>query len=132
MLEKNFEFPLAKVQRFNWLLLLAMTVAGSALYTVEFAKAILAGGLLANISFICLRRDLLRIMNGPLGVAKARFFIKYYIRLAVLAVVLFFLVKYRAVHVVGLLVGLSTVALSISVTTAGVVTKIFFSAKEAT
>lgn len=132
LLEKNFEFPLDKVQGFNWLLLALMVVAGGALHTVDFAKAVLVGGLLANLSFICLRRDLLKVMSGPLEVAKVRFFVKYYSRLSVLAVVLFLLVRYRAVHVVGLLVGLSTVALSIGITTAGLVTKVFFKAKEAT
>jgi hypothetical protein len=125
------EFPLLTVQMSNWLLLLVL-VAGSWIFTTPFvAKGVLAGGLIANVSFIILKRDLSKIMAGPIHIAKVRFFLRYYVRLAVLAVILFLLVKYRAVHVVGLVTGLSTVVLSIGFTTAGLVKKYFFVAKEA-
>ena len=117
--------------RLNWLLLAAMTGAGGFFVSPYFAKGLFIGGLLANISFILLKKDITRVLSGPLNAAKGRFFIKYYIRLTVLALILFFLVKYSAVHLVGLVVGLSTVVISIGITVAGAARKVALTAKEA-
>lgn len=124
-------FPLDRMGRLNWLLLAAMTAAGGLFFTPYFAKGVFIGGLIANISFILLKKDITRVLSGPLTAAKGRFFIKYYIRLAVLAIILFFLVRYKAVHLVGLLVGLSTVVISIGIMVAGAARKVALTAKEA-
>jgi hypothetical protein len=124
-------FPLDKMGRMNWLLLAAMTAAGGLFVSPYFAKGLFMGGLIANISFILLKKDITRVLSGPLNAAKGRFLIKYYIRLTVLALILFFLVKYRAVHLVGLVVGLSTVVISIGITVAGAARKVALTAKEA-
>ena len=108
-------FPLDRVVRLNWLLLVGMTAAGSLFITPYFAKGLFIGGLIANISFILLKKDITRVLTGPLHTAKGRFLIRYYIRLTVLALILFFLVRYRSIHLVGLLAGLSTVVLSIGI-----------------
>lgn len=125
------DFPLARVELLSWLLLVALAAVSWAAVTPFFAQGVLVGGLIANISFIVLKRDLTGIMAGPLKIAKVRFFIKYYVRLMVLAVILFFLVRYRIVGVMGLLVGLSTVVLSIMGTAAGLVAKNNYTSKEA-
>jgi hypothetical protein len=54
------------------------------------------------------------LLKGELAAVKVRFFIKYYARLALIAVVLFLVIRHGAVHVIGLLVGLSTVFISIA------------------
>ena len=113
------------------MLMAALTVSGWLAVSPHFARGVLIGGLIANLSFLLLKKDLSRVLNGPLNAAKARFFIKYYIRLAVLAVILFFLVRNRSVHIIGLLTGLSTVVLSITIMTAGAVKRLFLTAKEA-
>jgi hypothetical protein len=130
-MHEDFGFPLLTVQVMNWLLLIVMFVAFWVAVSPFFAKGVLIGGVLANASFFLLKRDLTRIMAGPLQSAKIRFFIQYYMRLSVLAVILYFLIRYHAVHVIGMVVGLSTVVLSIGFTTAGLVKKYFFVAKEA-
>ena len=122
---------LTTVQLFNWLLLLGMSGAGWLTVGWFVAKSIFIGGVLANISFALLKRDLLKLLGGPLEAAKALFFIKYYLRLTALVVVLFLLVRYQQVHTIGLLVGLSTVLLSIVVTMAGAVKKMYFRVEEA-
>jgi hypothetical protein len=68
----------------------------------------------ANLSFWLLKRDLTGLLRGELAAVKPRFFIKYYARLAVITVMLFLVIKYNAVQVIGLLVGLSTVFISIA------------------
>jgi hypothetical protein len=124
-------FPLHKMGRLNWLLLVVMTAAGGLFISPYFAKGLFIGGLIANISFILLRKDITRALTGPLNAAKGRFLIKYYIRLAVLALMLFFLVKSKSIHLVGLLVGLSTVVISIGIMVAGAAKKVALTAKEA-
>ncbi len=117
--------------RLNWLLLLGMTAAGGLFISPYFAKGLFIGGLIANISFILLKKDITRVLSGPLNAAKGRFLIKYYIRLAVLAVILFLLVRYSSIHLVGLLVGLSTVVISIGIMVAEAAQKVALTAKEA-
>ena len=124
-------FPLDKLGRMNWLLLLGMTAAGGLFLSPSFAIGLFIGGLIANISFILLKKDITRVLAGPLNAAKGRFLIKYYIRLTVLALILFFLVRYTSIHLVGLLVGLSTVVLSIGIMVAGAAKKVALTAKEA-
>ena len=124
-------FPLDKMGRLNWLLLAAMAAAAGLFISPYFAKGLFIGGLIANISFILLKKDITRVLAGPLNAAKGRFLIKYYIRLTALALVLFFLVKYKSIHLVGLMVGLSTVVISIGIMVAGAARKVALNAKEA-
>ena len=124
-------FSLDKMGRLNWLLLVAMTAAGGLLVSPSFAKGLFIGGLIAHISFILLKKDITRVLSGPLNAAKGRFLIKYYIRLTVLALILFFLVRYRSIHLVGLLVGLSTVVISIGIMVAEAARKVALTVKEA-
>ena len=124
-------FSLHRMGRLNWLLLFGMTAAGALFISPYFAKGLFIGGLIANISFILLKKDITRVLSGPLNAAKGRFLIKYYIRLTVLAIILFLLVSYRSIHLVGLLVGLSTVVISIGIMVAGAAQKVALTAKEA-
>ena len=121
---------LTKVQTLNWLLLAVMSIAGLLFFSGYVAKSIFIGGLIVTVSFRFLQRDLTKLLTGPLTAVKGRFFIKYYARFSVVAVILFFLIRYRAVDTTAMLVGLSTVLVSIIVTTAGEAKKIL-STKEA-
>jgi len=125
------DISLTTVQLLNWLLLLVMSGAGWALAGALVAKSIFIGGAVVNVSFALLKRDLVNLLAGELEAARARFFIKYYLRLAVLVLVLFLLVRYQQVHTIGLLVGLSTVLISIVATMAGAVKKMYFRVEEA-
>jgi hypothetical protein len=117
--------------KLNWLLLVAMTAAGWLVFSPHFAKGLFLGGLIANISFSLLRKDLTRVLSGPLQSAKGRFLLKHYIRLTVLSLILFFLIQSHSVHIIGLLVGLSTVVISIGITVAEATKKVSLTAKEA-
>ena len=110
----NEQKTLRTVLLFSWVLLGIMTVIGWLVLDVLFVRSLLVGGLVANVSFWLLQRDLSRLLQGDLTAVKARFFIKYYARLAVIAVILFLVIKFGAVNLIGLLVGLSTVFVSIA------------------
>lgn len=107
--------PLGTVLLFSWILLGVMLATGWFLAGALMTKSLLIGGLLANTSFWLMQRDLTRLLQGELAAVKARFFIKYYIRLAVIAVILFLVIRSGTVHLIGLLVGLSTIFISIAV-----------------
>ncbi len=131
MSDSDVYFPLDRMARLNWLLLAGMTAAGGLFVSPYFAKGLFIGGLIANISFILLKRDITRILSGPLHAAKGRFLIKYYIRLTLVGLLLFFLVKFTSIHLIGLLVGLSTVVISIGIMVAGAARKVVLTPKEA-
>ena len=131
MPDADEHFPLDRMERLNWLLLAGMTAAAFLFVSFSFGAALLAGGLIANTSFMFLKKDVTRVLAGPLEAARGKFLLKYYIRLTFLALVLFFLVRYGSVHLVGLLLGLSTVVISIGITVAGAARKVALTVKEA-
>lgn len=109
------EVSLSKVMLFNWLLLGVLTGLAWLGYSGFHARSVFIGGAIANVSFLFLKRDLLKLLAGPLEAVKPKplFFMRYYLRLFVVVGVLFLLVRFRLVHTPALLVGLSTVLLGI-------------------
>lgn len=122
---KDEALPLRRIQLWNWILLAAMAVSSAVVFGGSFAQAVLVGGLLANSSFLLLKRDLSRLFAGELAAVKVRFFVKYYARLTLMAVLLFVLVKYGSLNIPGLLAGLSVVFLSIAGVAASAAIKTF-------
>ncbi|GAB4333329.1 MAG: ATP synthase subunit I [Desulfobulbaceae bacterium] len=114
---------LALVQRCNWLLLAILIGGAWYLYSGMVARSVLIGGLLANASFFLLRKDvdsfLANFSRSGLNwravkkLEKVKFFLKFYGRLAALAVILYFLVTGMRVDVIGLVVGLSSIMFSV-------------------
>lgn len=131
LLQGNKEISLSRLQGLNWLLLAIMTTAACVAGFTFIATGIFVGGLIANVSFSFLKKDLTKILAGPGRAAKGLFFIKYYARLTVLTLIIYYLVRYRSVHLGGLLIGLSTVALSIVLMAATAAKNIHSTAKEA-
>lgn len=107
------EVSLSKVMVYNWLLLGVLTGLSWVGYSGFHALSAFIGGAIANLSFLFLKRDLIRLLAGPLEAVKPLFFMRYYLRLSVVVGVLFLLVRYQLVHTLALLVGLSTVLLGI-------------------
>jgi hypothetical protein len=111
--ESSKEVSLGKVIVFNWVLLGLLTGAAWLGYSGFHALSVLFGGAVANVSFLFLKRDLVRLLGGPLEAVKPLFFMRYYLRLSAVVGVLFLLIKFQLVHTLSLLVGLSTVLLGI-------------------
>ena len=114
---------LKDVQWFNWLLMAILTAGAWYFFSLKIAQSILIGGLLANVSFFLLRQDIAKFManfsqagmnwKAVKQLEKVKFFLKFYGRLIVLAVILFFLITRVSIDVIGLVVGLSTIMLSV-------------------
>ncbi len=135
--ESQNEFPIHRVDILNWIIAVFFSVLAWMYYPGMIAKSVLIGGLLANISYLYLKKDLKDFLQGKLlhsgkvKTAKIKFYLKYYARLTALALILFILVSRHIVHPLGLLMGLSVVVISIGITMASVVKKFYFTAKEA-
>ncbi|MCK9295045.1 MAG: ATP synthase subunit I [Desulfobulbaceae bacterium] len=131
------EFPMHRVDILNWVIALFFAGIAWLYYPIIIAKSVLIGGLVANISYFYLKKDLKDFLQGKLlhsgkvQSAKLKFYLKYYARLIALALVLYILVSRHIVHPLGLLMGLSVVVISIGITMASVVRKFYFTAKEA-
>ncbi|WP_208597629.1 ATP synthase subunit I [Desulfogranum mediterraneum] len=110
---------------FSWLLLVLFSGGGWYLYSASFGVSVVAGGVLANVSFLLLKKDLEGLFTkvsqaGGAAAAvsqteKIRFFIKFYARLVILGLLLILLVSKFSIHMIGLSLGLATVMLSVIV-----------------
>jgi hypothetical protein len=86
---------------------------------------VLIGGVLASGSFFLLKRDIEQLIDrvasageqagGVKKMEKVRFFLKFYARLFVLGLLLYVLTTKISINMIGLVIGLSTVMLSIVV-----------------
>lgn len=105
---------------FSWLVggsLLVSAVLGAAcalLVSVRFGGSLLVGGLLATANFVWLRRGLEATLRQHVGNATRFATVRYLMRLAVMAVLLYFLIVRVGVDIFGLLVGLSVLVLNIT------------------
>ena len=101
----------------NWILL-AVLVAGSLfLQSPRFSLGILLGGLISIVNFHWLYRNLLSVFQKHLNRARAALMLRYYLRLAVTAIALYWIISRNLVDVIGLVIGLSVVVLNIVLTT---------------
>jgi hypothetical protein len=116
--------PLQKrIEIANWIILAALVIPSFIFAPFKFALGVLIGGFISILNFHWLGQSLRGIFKNPGGNVKGPVMIKYYIRLAITAVVLYFLISGNTVHVIGLLVGLSVVVINIIVTIISIYTK---------
>jgi len=103
-----------KIEIVNWVLLAVATALSLVFFSYKFALGILAGGLISIVNFYWLAKDLKALFERFSGTGKSKQFIlvRYFFRLVVTAVVLFLVITKVSVHVIGLVLGLSTVIVS--------------------
>ena len=77
---------------------------------------VLLGGFISILNFHWMERGLRGLFQKTGHNVKGSVLIKYYIRLAITAVILYFLISYETVNVIGLLIGLSVVVINIVIT----------------
>jgi len=120
----------------SWIVLAVLAVSGWLWFGREFAIGILVGGLLAVLNFHFMAYILNSTLNRQWGSqeewqttgrqAVSFMTLKYVLRFTVLAVIIFFLVTTGWVNIFGLVVGLSTVVLTLMVLGILESRKIFF------
>lgn len=101
----------------NWALLAGLAAASLLLRSGRFSLGILCGGLISIANFHWLYFNLRGVFARQLHRARAALMLRYYLRLAVTAAVLFWIISRDLVDVIGLLIGLSVVVLNITLTT---------------
>ncbi len=120
---------LRKTQVLCWICLLVLCAGSWVFLSWDFAWAVAIGGVISIVSFMLIHRDVARFMESlnpseegqgekkALKIGKSQYIIKFWLRLAVIGLVLLILIKSGKVNIFGLLVGLSTVVFSITLTT---------------
>ncbi len=105
-----------KIELRNGIILGFMLLVSLLTMSSRFTLGILVGGVISIVNLYWLGRDLRVIFSNLSGRAKSAMMIRYYIRMAATAVVLFFVITELPVDVIGLLVGLSLVVINIVIT----------------
>lgn len=102
-----------KLEITNWVVLAVFLLGSSFLLSFRFSLGILLGGLISIINFYWLHQNLRNTFQRLMDGARSSILFKYCIRLAVTAVLLYFIIAYRVADVLGLLLGLSIVVINI-------------------
>jgi hypothetical protein len=105
-----------RIEIFNWIILAIVFIPSLIFSPIKFSLGVLLGGFISIINFYWMTRSLSGIFKQQSGNVKGPVMIKYYLRLALTAVVLFFLISRDTVNVIGLIIGLSVVVITIFVT----------------
>ncbi|MEK6655112.1 MAG: ATP synthase subunit I [Thermodesulfobacteriota bacterium] len=101
----------------NWILLAILVVGSLLLHSSRFSLGVLYGGLISIVNFHWLYRNLLNVFTKYPMQARKALLLRYYIRLTVLAFVLYWIISGNLVDVIGLVIGLSVVVMNIVFTT---------------
>ena len=97
----------------NWIILAILFIPSLIFAPMKFSLGVLLGGFISILNFYGMEFGLRTLFKNPSGNVKRPTMIKYYIRLALTAVVLYFLIAADTVNVVGLIIGLSVVVINI-------------------
>ena len=100
---------------FNWIILLILALFSFFFMNPSFTLGLILGGLIIITNFSVLQHTILRGFSpdGAMQAKKASIIAKYYLRLAVMGILIYILIRQQWVHPVGLTVGLSIVVVSI-------------------
>ena len=96
--------------------LLMSVVAGAAsalIFSPRFGISLLAGGLLATANFLWLRRGLETSLQLTPGIASRFATLRFLLRLAIMALLLYVLIVQIGADIFGLLLGLSVLVINI-------------------
>ncbi len=114
---------LRMVQQFSLLMTVIFTAGSWYQYDWFMARSVLIGGILAYGSFLLLMRDARQIVErvsqccdhvkAVQRMEKIRFLVKFYAKLCVFGLILYALSTNIELHMIGLVLGLSTVMLSV-------------------
>ena len=99
----------------NWVLLAVLSVAGILFGSITFAGGIVAGGLLAILNFYWLLSVLRRVLQMPVKEAGRFAQARYLLRLSILAIIIWVLIRFTSISIFGLIVGLSITVINIVV-----------------
>ena len=106
-----------RIEIFNWIILAIVFIPSLIFSPIKFSLGVLLGGFISILNFYWMERGLRGIFANTAGNVKGPVIGKYYIRLILTAIVLYFLIANGTVNVIGLLIGLSVVVINIIIIT---------------
>jgi MFS superfamily sulfate permease-like transporter len=102
-----------RIELANWVILIVLFIPAVIFAPFKFALGILMGGFISIVNFHWMDRSLRSAFAINTGNVKGKIVGKYFLRLASTGVVLYFLIAYNTVDIIGLLIGLSLVIINI-------------------
>lgn len=132
---------LRKMQVVSWIYLAVLTVGAWLFVSWTVAWSILAGGGLSILSFWLSQRDLTGFIESLVarpdrteGEAKTRFgksgfLVRFWIRIAIIGVVVALLIRFSSINAFGLILGLSTIVFTVTFTAVEIVRHYYFSGR---
>lgn len=136
------DISLKQVQALSIGVLVVLSCGSWLIMSWNFSQSVLIGGVISIASFFSGHRDIssfLETFEAPVegeeetkkrkGSGKSVFIVKFWLRLALIAVILLFFIRSGKADVIGLLLGLSTVVFAIILTTLRVAGHYFLSRK---
>ncbi len=128
---RNIHKVVDLVTMLNWLLILSGGIIGMMIAPERFTLGIILGGLIVAINFHLMKNTLKKMFDPEIVLNRGRsvmfnIMVKYYIRFAVTAVIIYLLLVKHIVHPLGLVTGLSVVVASILIVTVLELTKSLF------
>ena len=97
------------------LLSAVLGMVSALIFSPRFGVSLLAGGLLATANFIWLRRGLEASLQQDPGIASRFAVMRFLLRLAIMALLLYLLIVVLGADIFGLLLGLSVLVVNITV-----------------
>lgn len=132
---------LRKMQVVSWLYVAVLSIGSWVFFSWTVAWSIFAGGVIAILSFWVSQRDLTGFLDSLVaspdlneGEAKARFgksgfLLRFWIRIAIIGVVVLLLIKNSSIDAFGLILGLSTIVFTVTFTAVEIVRRYYFSGR---
>jgi hypothetical protein len=102
-----------RIELANWIILAILFIPAVIFASPKFALGVLLGGFISIVNFYWMDRSLRNAFAVNTGNIKGKLVGKYFLRLTVTGVVLYFLIAYNTVNIIGLLIGLSLVIINI-------------------
>jgi len=132
---------LRKMQVMSWVYLAVLMLGAGIIHSMFFAWSVFVGGVISIISFWVCHNDVIHFIGtltstpdsqgeqARMKRGKAGYLIKFWVRIAIIGVVLLVFIKYQKVNIFGLILGLSTVVFTITFTAVNVARRYFFSGR---
>ncbi len=118
---------LQKIEMISLGVLVLLTGVFTVVISPYFGLSVLVGGVISTASFFLANKDILFLVTSVTSLASpdARkataeqgqkgYLVKFWLRLVITGVILFLLIKWEAVSIFGLIIGLSTVVVAIMI-----------------
>lgn len=112
VIEEEKGSRLTSIERYNILVLLVLSLGSLIFKSLAITLGVFLGGIIIVLNFWLMRRI---IERGLLGQSKGKpiFVLSYFVKFSVLAAIIFILITSQIINTLGLVVGLSTVFISV-------------------